>query len=214
MRILNDLLIDAQTVALSYTSAAQDTQHMVIADLTAVITAANPSNKTFVDADVSVANDTITFGAAHGFTTGMKFQLTTTGVLPGGLATATDYYAIVTSTTVIKVATSQSNATAGTAVNITSAAGGGTHTVAVTATIAGTVKLQKTLDPPSITQTWTDIPSVTTYAANSQSFSGTTNLNWIYGNGSLDVTWPYIRAVVAATSGTVVVSLRINAKGN
>jgi hypothetical protein len=54
--------------------------------------------------------------------------LTTSGTLPAGLATATDYYAIRLSNTTFKLATSYANSIAGTAINITST-GSGTHTV-------------------------------------------------------------------------------------
>ena len=57
-----------------------------------------------------------------------RVQLTTTTTLPGGLATATDYYVIKVTDTTIKLATSYANAVAGTAVNITDA-GTGTHTI-------------------------------------------------------------------------------------
>lgn len=60
--------------------------------------------------------------------TGTRVRLTTTTTLPGGLATATDYYVIRISDTTFKLATSYANAIAGTAINITDA-GTGTHTV-------------------------------------------------------------------------------------
>lgn len=60
--------------------------------------------------------------------TGTRVRLTTTTTLPAGLATATDYYVIKVSDTTFKLATSFANATAGTAINITST-GTGTHTV-------------------------------------------------------------------------------------
>lgn len=60
--------------------------------------------------------------------TGTRVRLTTTTTLPGGLATATDYYVIRASDTTFKLATSYANAIAGTAINITDA-GTGTHTV-------------------------------------------------------------------------------------
>lgn len=57
-----------------------------------------------------------------------RVRLTTTTTLPGGLATATDYYVIKVTDTTIKLATSYANAVAGTAINITDA-GTGTHTI-------------------------------------------------------------------------------------
>ena len=81
----------------------------------------------FVDGDVTVGTDTIA-EAAHGYETGDIVQLTTTGTLPAGLALVTDYYVIRTGTGTLKLASSLANAEAGIAVDITAAAGGGTHT--------------------------------------------------------------------------------------
>lgn len=83
---------------------------------------------TFVDADVSVGNDTIT-ETAHGLQTGDKIQLTTSGVLPAGLALLTDYYVIRVDANTIKLASSAHNAEWDMPVDITAAAGGGTHTL-------------------------------------------------------------------------------------
>jgi hypothetical protein len=82
----------------------------------------------FIDGDVSVASDVIT-EIAHGMYTGDRVQLSTTGVLPSPLAAATDYWVIRFNNNGIQLATSAANAHAGTFIDITSAAGGGTHTV-------------------------------------------------------------------------------------
>lgn len=85
--------------------------------------------QTFVDANVSAANDTITL-TGHNYTTGCTVDLTNSGgALPAGLATATTYFVIYVDANTIKLASSVTNAFAGTAVNITAAAGGGTHTI-------------------------------------------------------------------------------------
>jgi len=79
---------------------------------------------TFVDGDVTVGTDLIT--KTHGFAVGDIVQLSTTGVLPAGLAANTIYYVVsVTGTTSFKLSTTAGGA----AVDITAAAGGGTHTV-------------------------------------------------------------------------------------
>ena len=85
---------------------------------------------TFVDADVSVGNDTVT-EVGHGFTTGEgPVRLTNSGgALPAGLAVATDYWIIVDDVDTIRFALSRANAILGTDVDITAAAGAGTHTV-------------------------------------------------------------------------------------
>ena len=66
---------------------------------------------------------------AHGLSTGDgPFTLTTTGVLPTGLATATDYYAIVVDTDHLLLAASRADALASTEIVLTDA-GSGTHTL-------------------------------------------------------------------------------------
>lgn len=140
----------------------------------------------------------------HGYTTGMKISgLSSTGTLPAGLSNTT-YYAIVVDANTIKFATSQSNALAGTAVDIT---GYGTtaavHTVTVETTIAGSVKIQKNNEPEGATAIWLDVGS------SSQNFTGTTVLNWAYA----DVGYRQLRQVVTVTSGMVAVSTRVNGKG-
>ncbi len=141
---------------------------------------------------------------SHGYTTGAKCQLTTTGTLPAGLSTGTDYYLIVVDANTLKFATTQALALAGTPVDIT---GYGTddavHTVAIVTTLAGTVKLQKNDEPEDAAENWLDVTS------SSQAFSGATTLNWTL----TDIGYREIRAVVTTTSGTVTASVRLNAKG-
>lgn len=86
------------------------------------------TDSTFVDGDVTVGTDQVT-QTAHSFRTGDHVQLTSSGTLPGGLALATDYYLIIVDANEIKFAASLADAYAGTEVTITSAAGGGTHTI-------------------------------------------------------------------------------------
>lgn len=201
MRVLNDLLLESTTVAQSATSSALDLDHIAAVDLMASITAANGANKAFTAA----ATDIVTTATAHGYLTGMKLTVSTTDTLPGGLAALTDYYFIYLSPTTGKLATSQANALAGTAVDITNA-GTGTHTIVVNTTIAGSIKLQKSLDPetvPAASRVWFDI------ANSSQNFTGSTTLNWAYA----DVAYRAVRAVVTVTSGMVSAAVRLNGKG-
>ena len=86
---------------------------------------------TFVDADVNTSTDVITVDENDFLYTGQAVALTTSGTLPSGLS-ATTYYVIRVSSTTIKLATSRANADDGTAVDITAAAGGGTHTLTLT----------------------------------------------------------------------------------
>lgn len=87
-----------------------------------------PSSFDFVDGDVDVTANSIS-ETGHGLGTGSAVVLSTTGVLPAGLSAATTYYAIRVDEDNFKLATSAVNARAGTAIDITAAAGGGTHTL-------------------------------------------------------------------------------------
>ena len=162
----------------------------------AIVTVTTPSAKNFVDGDVSVANDTITI-TSHGLKTGLKVAATTSGTLPGGLS-ATDYWVIVSDSNTIKLATSAANAIAGTAIGITSAAGGGTHTLTPAAISSSTVKVQGSNDETN----WVDISGAT---AN------------ITATGSLlinvaDVGYRWIRPVYTITTGQVSVSTLVTGK--
>jgi hypothetical protein len=133
----------------------------------------------FVDADVTPASDTIT-EASHGFQTGDKAQLTSTGTLPAGLALATDYFVIRVDANTIKLASSIANAEAGIAVDITAAAGGGTHTL--TGQEQEVRSLDVWLSNPSIVVTATDLDiRDLTQADEVTVFQGTDP--WIIGDG-------------------------------
>lgn len=80
------------------------------------------------DAGTDVCTWTSTASIPSNVLTGTRVRLTTTGTLPAGLATATDYYVIRASDTTFQLATSFANARSGTQINITDA-GTGTHTV-------------------------------------------------------------------------------------
>lgn len=99
------------------------------------ITSATVSYKTladltFVDGDVTVGSDTIA-ETAHGMATGDgPFRVSNSGgALPTGLTVDTDYWIIAATADTYKLASSKANALALTPVDITAAAGGGTHTL-------------------------------------------------------------------------------------
>lgn len=73
--------------------------------------------------------DVITY-AAYDIATYSRVRLTTTGTLPAGLATGTDYWTVRTAATTSQLASSLANAVAGTIIDITDA-GTGTHTITV-----------------------------------------------------------------------------------
>ena len=98
-----------------------------IVDDTKKITFASRS-LSLTSSGVDVTNDTIGV-ASHGLTTGEgPFQLTTTTTLPAGLATTTDYWAILNDPNSFKVSTTLTGSLGGTYVNITSP-GTGTHSL-------------------------------------------------------------------------------------
>lgn len=87
---------------------------------------------TFVDADVNTGTDLIA-KALHGMTTGAgPYRLSNAGgALPSGtgLAADTDVWIYAPTTGTFGFATSKANALSATLINITSASGGGTHTI-------------------------------------------------------------------------------------
>lgn len=79
----------------------------------------------FADAAVDTTNDRITY-TNHGLVSGDKIRLSNAGGgLPGGLASATDYYVVEYSKDAFQLAATLGGA----AIDITSASGGGTHTL-------------------------------------------------------------------------------------
>ena len=73
---------------------------------------------------VDATTDILTFSEANKLVTGSRIRITTTVTIPGGLLSATDYFAIKATTTTFKLATTLANATAGTFINITDAGSG------------------------------------------------------------------------------------------
>lgn len=119
----NDILVAGEAITITADSYSDFEGDFDIATVTDYV----PSTDAFVDGDVDVADDEITL-TAHGYYTGLVGQLTTTGTLPAGLALTTDYYIIVIDEDTVSLASSLEDAIAGTAVDITAAAGTGTHT--------------------------------------------------------------------------------------
>lgn len=74
--------------------------------------------------DVDATANTIT-KADHGFSTGLgPIQASTSSALPGGLSTSTNYWVIVVDDDTFQLASSEANAHAGTAINLTDAGTG------------------------------------------------------------------------------------------
>lgn len=87
-----------------------------------------PYSQIFGTGGVNTGTDVITVADASQLITGTPIKFTTTSALPAGLSLNVIYYAINTSSTTFKVATTLLNATLGVAIDITST-GTGNHTV-------------------------------------------------------------------------------------
>ena len=87
------------------------------------ISANNAATQTFTAATTDICT-----AAAHGFATGDRVRVSSTTTLPAGLAAATTYYVIKIDANTFKLASSDANATAGTAVDVTDT-GTGTHSI-------------------------------------------------------------------------------------
>jgi hypothetical protein len=77
---------------------------------------------------MTIATPGVVSMTAHGFFTGQKVQLTTTGALPTGLSANTTYYVVYVDANSFSLATSLANAAAGTKI-ATSGSQSGTHTL-------------------------------------------------------------------------------------
>lgn len=90
----------------------------------------------FLPAAVTTAADTITL-PLHNYVTGEVVQVSSSTTLPNPLLAATNYYVIVSDANTIKLASSDTNALAGTAIDITTQ-GVGTHTITATSPLRWT----------------------------------------------------------------------------
>jgi hypothetical protein len=141
----------------SLTESVIDLVNVKTLSVYAKYTVAAATAKTFTTVDQAQETATVT---AHGYATGRKGQLTTSGTLPTGLSLATDYFIIAVDANTVKFATSLANALAGTPVNLTGA-GTGTHTFTPTALAGGIVNIYETNDSDSSAADWNVIPNMT-----------------------------------------------------
>lgn len=84
----------------------------------------------FATTDVNTTAETITLSSTTSYPTGTAVRVSSPGTVPGGLSEGVDYYVININSTTIKLATSSTNATAGTAIDLTSQ-GSGTQKITV-----------------------------------------------------------------------------------
>jgi hypothetical protein len=125
--------------------------------------------------------------SSHGYNTGLVVRASSTGTLPTGLATSTDYYVISVGSDTIKLASSYNNAVAGTAIDITGyGSNAATNTLTPTAISGGTVTFYASND---------GINWVTLQSATSVSSSGST----LYRDGTPN--FRYFKVTKALTTG-------------
>ncbi len=142
MGSLNKTFINT-TIVNSY----QGTQFVELYDKAEIqlnLTDSTPDDANFSGAATNTTTDAITV-LDHGLISGAVIRFSTTGTLPDGLAVSTDFYAIRESANTFQVATSYSNAIAGTYIELIDE-GTGTHTLEPTALSGVTVYVQKSLD--------------------------------------------------------------------
>jgi hypothetical protein len=166
----------------------------------ASVTVTTPSADTEAAANWNVS-DVVTSTTAHGFTNGLKGQVTTSSALPTGISGSTDYFVRVLSTTTFSLYDTYAHAidTANTTgkVNIT-VIGTGNHTFTPTAIAGGTISLQGSIDGT----TWADITS---------SSSNVTATAKFYWNIS-DTFYPMVRVKFVNTAGVFTSDTKIAAK--
>ncbi len=189
MRITTPALLAATDWAAAMNSTSVPIQYARGMAIMAVNVVAASTAITFVDGDVGVVANTVT-KTAHGWATGRKVAATSNGSLPGGLSTTT-YYMIVVDANTLQFASSAALALAGTAIDITSAAGGGTHTLTPAALSTATLSLQWSLDSVN----WFDIANTST------AVSATGNIGW--NDVLASPYYAYIRAVGAIAAGQI-----------
>lgn len=116
-------VINISGTTLKLAATAADAAAGTAIDLTSV-----GYSQTFATTAVNTTTEVITLAGNLQIVTGTPISFTSTTTVPGGLTAGTQYYAIKVTNSTFKVATSEANAIAGTAINLTSQ-GTGTHTI-------------------------------------------------------------------------------------
>jgi hypothetical protein len=191
---------DAQTVVGSVGSTVIDARLFEMIHIQAVNDVNTPAAGDFTCAASNICTD-----AAHGFTTGLKGQASTTDTLPDGLATTTDYFVIALTANTYSLAASYADALAGTAIDILDA-GTGTHTFTPTALAGGAIKVQRSsnYNPNTGSGDWIDVTS------SSQNVTADGSLDWAYG----DLAAGYYRLMPTLTAGRYSMTMTVSKKGS
>lgn len=195
LKIYNESPVAVGSITSAFTSAAIDLKGSECWSLELVIANATPSAKV-----MGVATGNTFTMTAHGFATGLVGQCTTTGALPTGLSTSTNYFVIVVDANTIKLASSLANALAGTPITLSSA-GTGTNTFTATALTAATALMQYSNNGTN----WVVMPSP------NGSTNITTTANFMFGDQAKPH-YRYVQLVFAMTAGQLSVSTAFCAK--
>lgn len=145
-----------------------------------------------VAAEFAAAVTDICTIATHGYTTGLKVQVSTTDALPAPLLAATDYFVVVLGPNTFKLSDTYDHAIAGTNLINIADTGTGTHTMTPVVLAGGVIKLQSSND----NQNWGDIAS--------QTANITADGNVMFNVSG--VYYKFIRAVLALTAGRLSIS--------
>lgn len=192
--------LDTQSTTIAY---GQDMTAVCLADanvqyakcygIQSVITDATPAADTFTaDNTTNIFTNT-----AHGYVTGMKCQVSTSGALPTGLSPATDYFVIKIDADTFKLASSLNNAIAGTAIDITTD-GTGTQTLTPTSLAGGSIAYHASIDG-------------STYVALASATNITASVNLLVEK--VDPAFKYIKCVYTLTAGQLAIVQNTMVKG-
>jgi hypothetical protein len=203
--VYSSTVLAAQTLATT-TNQQIDLKGYDLVSLQVNYLNATTAGKTFTTVNQTTGAATIT---AHGQVLGSVGQLTTTGGLPTGLSTSTNYYLIIVDANTVKFATSLANAVAGTDVAL-SGAGTGTQTFTPTTSAGNVIKAQFSNDGVYFTDiTTTNFPScpVATVTVSTSSGAG---VLW-------DLQRPaarYVNISYAPSAGQITFSVIMNVKND
>lgn len=161
-----------------------------------------PAAKAFASAtDIDITTEYIT-EVAHGFSTGLIGQMTTSATLPTGLSLATDYFIIVIDDDTYQLAASLSDALAGTAINIT-AIGSGDQTFTPTPLAGASIKLEGSAkEIPTSDDDWDLIPD------SEVSITTTDKESWNVASAE----YHNLRYVITMDSGQIDITADLNVK--
>jgi hypothetical protein len=194
---LVDTTEEVNNVVTTTSSESYDVGNASSIAIQCVIDVNTPSAAAVAAAAVNATTDAFT-KAAHGLTTGLKGQMTTTVAdLPNGLSTATDYFVIVLTDNTFQLALSLSDAQAGTEIDLLDA-GTGTHTFTPTALAGATVKMEKSNDNSN----WSDHAAATNVTADATV--------WFEDDAP---GYKYVRVTYTATAGRLSADHHILVKG-